>query len=345
MSSKDYVGKINESEISVFKLKSGRLEAKILNYGAIIQSLKLDGRDIVFGFDTLDGYIKTNDYYGAIAGRYANRIADGRFMLGDQKIILDKNENGISHLHGGFKGFDKAVWNTFSSEHYISLTKSFKDGNQGYPGNIDVSITYSLQYNRMVIIIDADSDADTVFNPTSHSYFNLSGANGENDILAHKLTLYADKYNEIDENKIPVGEAIPVEDTPFDFRKAIKIGERINEDNIQLEYGNGYDHNYWINKDNKNSIKIQNKTCYRAATVEYGNITMDVFSSQPCIQFYSGNFMNKPYPFNGGITQRPRYGFCLEPQVCPNSPNLPGCGDALLKKNEKYRYVEVIEFR
>ena len=344
MSGKRLFGMIGDREIHAFSLKCGKMEAEILNYGAIVRSLRVNGREIVFGFDTLDGYINTNDYHGAVVGRCANRIKGGRFMLGDKEVVLDCNE-GNNHLHGGFKGLDKAIWNSFGTDTYISLEKNSEDGDQKYPGSLDVSVNYFLQYNRLICIIEAETDEDTVFNPTLHCYYNLAGTNGTEDILGHKLTIYADRYNEINEEKLPLGEATSVDGTPFDFRDGAIIGDRINQSNRQLEIGSGFDHNFEINKDDRSAIDILGVHCYRAATLEHTDLTMDLYTSQPCIQLYTGNFINKPYPFSNGIDQRPRLGLCLEPQYTPNSPNLPGCGDTLLKPRTLFRYVQVLEFR
>ena len=344
MNNKRLFGMIGDREIHAYSLQCGRMEAEVLDYGAIIRKLSFKGRDIVFGFDDLDGYIGTNDYHGAVVGRVANRIKDGRFMLGDREIILDRND-GNNHLHGGYKGLDKAIWKSFGSDKYISLEKTTEDGDQKYPGNVDVTVNYFLQFNRLICVIEAITDEDTVFAPTLHCYYNLAGVSGNEDILNHKLTLYADKFNEVDEELIPTGEAVSVAGTPFDFSKGREIGERINDDNPQLKNGSGYDHNFHIQKNIDSSIEISGQTCYRAATVEHDEITMDIYTNQPCMQFYSGNFMNKPFKFSGGADQRPRLGFCLEPQVVPNSPNLPGCGKTLLTPNRIYRYVQVLEFR
>ncbi|MDD2269303.1 MAG: galactose mutarotase [Eubacteriales bacterium] len=344
MNSKRLFGMIGDREIHAYALQCGRMEAEVLDYGAIIRRLSFKGRDIVFGFDDLESYIKTNDYHGAVVGRVANRIKGGRFMLGGREVILDRND-GNNHLHGGIKGLDKAIWRSFGTDKYISLEKSSEDGDQKYPGNVEVTVNYFLQFNRLLCVIEAETDEDTVFGPTLHCYYNLAGVNSGEDILNHKLTLYCDKYNEVDDELIPVGEAAVVAGTPFDFRDGRLIGERIGEDNQQLKYGSGYDHNYHIRKDIESSIEISGMTCYRAATAEYSDMTMDLYTSQPCMQFYSGNFMNKPYKFSGGADQRPRLGFCLEPQFVPNSPNLPNCGRTLLKKNKLFRYMQVLEFR
>jgi len=326
------------------------LKARIMSYGAALVSLEVPDRegemgDIVLGHDAAEGYLNadTNPYFGAIVGRYGNRIAKGKFTLEGVEYSLATN-NDENHLHGGDKGFDKVVWEvnpegaSSKDGSQVTFTYVSKDGEEGYPGTLTCKVTYLLtNEDELKISYEARSDKDTVVNLTHHSYFNLTGT--ERDILDHELMLNADRYTPVDEGLIPTGELAVVKDTPMDFTKPTTIGARINEDNQQLKFGQGYDHNWVLNKENPGELTLAAEV-YEPTT---GRV-MAIHTTEPVIQFYSGNFLDGTIKGKGGRVYQLRYGFCLETQHFPDSPNQSEFPSTILKPGEKYSHITVHKF-
>jgi aldose 1-epimerase len=322
------------------------LQAAITNYGAIVTSLTAPDRagklaDVVLGFDTLDGYLGNHPYFGAICGRYANRIAQGTFTLDGRKYTLARN-NGDNHLHGGLKGFDKVVWQAQEVRGdggpALKLTYVSKDGEEGYPGTLTVTVTYALtDKNELRIDYHATTDKPTPVNLTQHSYFNLAGQ-GNGDILGHELLIHADRFTPVDAGLIPTGERRRVEGTPLDFRKPVAIGARINQDDEQLRFGRGYDHNWVLNK--KGAELSLAARAYEPTT---GRV-LEVSTTEPGMQFYCGNFLDGSNVGKGGKVYKHRFGFCLETQHFPDSPNKPDFPSTILRPGEEYRTTTVYKF-
>jgi aldose 1-epimerase len=319
---------------------------KIMNYGGTVTSLIVPDRngkmgDVVLGYDNLDGYLKNNPYFGSIIGRYANRIAKGRFILNGIEYKLAQN-NGENHLHGGIKGFDKVVWNAkeVKTGNGVGVELSYlsKDGEEGYPGNLSVTVTYILtNNNELKINYLATTDKDTVVNLTHHSYFNLAGA-GEGDILGHELMINADKFTPVDKNLIPTGELRSVKGTPMDFTQPTPIGARINQEDEQLIFGKGYDHNWVLNLVDGALTRVA-----RVYEPKTGRV-MEVFTTEPGMQFYSGNFLDGTITGKGGKVYYQRYGFCLETQHFPDSPNKPQFPSTVLKPGQTYKTTTIYQF-
>jgi aldose 1-epimerase len=315
------------------KNKNGA-EARIINYGGIVTSFKVPDRkgrmaDVVLGYDNLDGYLKSSAYFGCLVGRYGNRIGGARFTLNGKEHTLATN-NPPNSLHGGWKGFDKVVWTpkVMATSEGVVLELSYlsKDGEEGYPGNLEVKASYSLgNDNGLKLVYTATTDSETVVNLTQHSYFNLKGAG---DILGHVVMLNADKFTPVDETLIPTGEMKPVEGTPFDFRKPTAIGARINKDDEQLKFGKGYDHNWMLNK-KPGELAL----AARVVEPETG-LTLEVLTTEPGLQFYTGNFLDGKITGKGGWNYKHRNAFCMEPQHFPDSPNKPGFPSVVLKPGE-----------
>lgn len=334
-------------EVELYTLANSKgMEAAITTYGARVVSLKVPDRsgkaaDVVLGFDALDGYQQRNPYFGAIVGRYGNRIAKGHFTLNGVEYTLARN-NGENHLHGGLVGFDKVVWKarevSASGGQGLELSYRSKDGEEGYPGNLSVTVTYTLtDASELRIDYAATTDKDTVLNLTNHSYFNLAGA-GDGDVLGHQVTINADRYTPVDAGLIPTGELRSVEGTPFDFRQPHAIGERINGDDEQLKVGKGYDHNFAINGEAGTL-----RPAARVVEPRSGRV-MDVLTTQPGMQFYTGNYLDGTLKGKGGKTYGQRYGFCMETQHFPDSPNQPSFPAVVLKPGEQYRTTTVYRF-
>jgi len=317
------------------------LRARIMNYGAILVSLEVPDRDgnladITLGFDKLDGYLGVHPYFGAIVGRYANRIGKAAFKLDGVEYKLAAN-NGENHLHGGIKGFDKVVWRledlgVKGAGAVVKMSYISEDGEEGYPGNLACSVTYTLtQDDKLEISYDAETDKKTVINLTNHSYFNLAGQ-GTGDILGHEMMINADKYTVVDEGLIPTGENRNVKNTPMDFTAPMTIGSRIG----QVE--GGYDHNY--------VLKSGGGTLALAAKVHEptsGRI-MEIHTDQPGVQFYTGNFLDGSVTGKAGKVYQKNYGFCLETQHFPDSPNKPDFPTVVLHPGQKYSTVTVLRF-
>jgi aldose 1-epimerase len=321
---------------------SNGVEAAITNFGGIVVSLKVPDRngkpaDVVLGFDSLDGYLKGHPYFGAIIGRYGNRIAKGAFRLGGVEHSLARN-NGENHLHGGIKGFDKVVWKAKRDGQRLELSYLSKDGEEGYPGNLSVTVSYTLNdNNELRIDYSATTDKSTVVNLTNHSYFNLAGQ-GEGDILGHNVMIDADRFTPVDKGLIPTGELRRVEGTPFDFRKPHAIGERVGAKDEQLALGNGYDHNFVLNG-SAGSLRL----AARVTEPKSGRV-MEVLTKEPGVQFYIGNFLDGTIKGKGGKVYQRRYGFCLETQHFPDSPNKPNFPSVVLKPGSRYSTTTVYRF-
>ena len=320
------------------------IEVRAITYGGIITSLKVPDRsgrvdDVVLGFDTLEGYIRDHPYFGAIVGRYANRIAKGRFTLEGRTYTLATN-NGPNHLHGGKKGFDKAVWNAapVPGQSAVAFTRLSPDGEEGYPGNLTVRVTYTLtDKNELAVDYHATTDKATPVNLSHHSYFNLAG-DGAGDILRHELTINADRYTPVDAALIPTGAIAPVQGTPFDFRKPTVIGARIDQPNEQLKHGKGYDHNWVLTG---RGARLQ--PAARLSDPASGR-TLDIATTEPGMQFYSGNFLDGTLTGKAGHVYKQRAGLCLETQHFPDSPNQPKFPSTILKPGEEYRSKTVFTF-
>ncbi len=323
----------------LYFLHNGEMTAAITNYGARVVSLIVpdnNGRptDVVDGYDSIGKYIhQPETYFGAIVGRYGNRIAKGKFKLSGKEYSLYVN-NGPNSLHGGKKGFGAVIWNARKLDTAtLRLTYFSKDGEEGYPGNLNVTVTYKLGEHSLQIEYDATTDKETVLNLTNHAYFNLNGQ-GSGTINDHLLRIYATHYTPVDSTLIPTGNIDPVAGTPLDFRLPTAIGARVNDStNQQIRFGHGYDHNFVLDgaADPRDKMRI-------AADVrgDKSNITMTVMTDQPGIQFYGGNFMQGTNPLKGGKTDGYRTAFCLETQHYPDSPNEPSFPSSVLKPGEKY---------
>jgi aldose 1-epimerase len=345
--SKTAIGKTAAGEaVDLYTLRNAKgLSVDIANYGGIVVSLRTPDRnnrinDIVLGFDTLDGYLGDHPYFGAIIGRYGNRIAKGRFSLDGQEYSLARN-NGENHLHGGIRGFDKVVWTARLNPASNSLELSYlsKDGEEGYPGNLSVKVTYTLTENdELKIDYDATTDKTTVVNLTNHSYFDLRGQESQGDISGHRIMIAADRFTPVDSGLIPTGELRPVEGTPFDFRQPRAIGERISADDEQIRIGKGYDHNFVLNS-NGGTLAL----AARVTEPDTGRV-MEVYTTEPGVQFYTGNFLDGSIIGKGGKRYAHRSGFCLETQHFPDSPNHPNFPPVILKPGSRYRTTTVYGF-
>jgi aldose 1-epimerase len=323
------------------------VEAKITNYGGIVVSLKVPDRsgkfdDVVLGFNDLADYLKPHPYFGALIGRYGNRIAKGRFTLNGVEYKLAVN-NGENTLHGGLKGFDKAIWTGRETKTKagpaVVLNYLSKDGEEGYPGNLSVRVTYTLtNSDDLRIDYSASTDKDTVTNLTHHSYFNLAGE-GNGDILNHRILINATKFVPTDAGSIPTGELRPVAGTPFDFLKTTAIGARINQDEEQLKLGNGYDHT-WVINGRPGTLRLAAQV-YEPTSGR----RMQVWTTEPGVQFYTGNFLDGTLTGKSGKIYQRRFGFCLETQHFPDSPNQPSFPTTTLKKGATYTSTTIYRFR
>ncbi len=324
------------------------LEARVITYGGIIVALRTPDRagrldDVVLGFDTLDQYEKDSPYFGAIVGRYGNRIGSGRFTLDGMTYRLATND-GANHLHGGVRGFDKVVWDVkaFDGPQGVGvvLTYTSPDDEEGYPGALDTRVTYALT-DRDELVVDyfATTDRATHVNLTQHSYFNLAGA-GARDVLDHEVTLNAAQYTPVDVALIPTGEIAPVQGTPLDFRSPTALGARIGEAHEQIHYGRGYDHNFVLDRNGAGLVHAA-----RVADPDTGRV-LDVHTTEPGVQFYSGNFLGETGSVVGksGRVYGARYGFSLETQHFPDSPNKPHFPSTVLRPSEEYRSRTVFAF-
>ena len=317
------------TSVDVITLEAGGLEMTVLTYGCIIASLAVPDAgghtaNVVLGFDRVEPYIDTSPYFGAVVGRYANRIAGARFAIGGRQHRLSSNEPP-NHLHGGFKGFDKRMWDAEASGNGTAVVfrRRSPDGEEGYPGSLDMQVTYTLADRGLRIGYQAVTDAPTHVNLTQHSYFNLRGNGG--DVLSHCLAINASTYLPVDERQIPTGEFAPVANSPFDFQEPVAIGSRLHTDHAQLVRGGGYDHNFNLNR-------ADTALALAARVLEPSSgRTLELRTTEPGLQFYSGQVVG-------------HRGFCLEPQHYPDSPNRPDFPSTLLRPGERHESMTVYTF-
>ena len=322
------------------------MEARITNFGGVVVSLKVPDRndslaDVVLGFDSLEPYFEDSPYFGALIGRYGNRIADGKFTLNGEEYTLVQNNMG-NHLHGGIKSFGKVLWQAepVQADSSVGLTLHYlsADGEEGYPGALDVTVAYTLTNdNALRIHYQATTDAPTIVNLTNHSYFNLAGQD-HGSILNHEVMINADQFVPVDSTLIPTGELAEVEGTPLDFTEPTKVGARIDDNHPQLAYGMGYDHCWVLNKEEGELA--------RAATVyePTSGRLMEVLTTEPGVQFYSGNFLNGSLTGKDGAVYQKRSGLCLETEHFPDSPNQPGFPSTELNPGETYETTTIYKF-
>ncbi len=338
----------NGERVNQFILKNQNgIEVRIIEYGGIITHLFTPDKngvlsDIALGFDELEGYLKGHPYFGAVIGRYGNRICDGKFNIGETQYQLTIND-GPNQLHGGINGLDKKLWKgeILHNEAYptLRLRCSSKDGEEGFPGNISVQVEYTLTENdELIINYSVTTDAPTHLNLTHHSYFNLSG-NPENNILDHQVQINADSFIPVNESLIPIGELRKVKDSVFDFKEFKQIGKDIDQPEEQIKRGRGYDHCFVLNN-SQNGIQEKVATVYHP---ENGRL-IEVFTSEPGIQFYTGNFLDGTIRGKNNIAYDHRCGFCLETQHFPDSPNQSNFPSTLLLPNETYRSSTIYKF-
>lgn len=344
---KEDFGITNEGRnVERYTLTNSRgMRVQVITYGGIITSIEVPDKngnfqDVVLGYDNLDDYEKNNPYFGALIGRFGNRIANGKFTLDNNEFTLAQND-GQNHLHGGVKGFDKVVWDAdpliSNDEAILRLSYLSKDMEEGYPGNLSVVVEYILnQNNELKVHYSAETDKTTIVNLTQHSYFNLSGSE---DILSHDLFINADHYLPVDETLIPVGELSSVEGTPFDFKIAKPIGRDIEEKNEQLQRGLGFDH-CWVLNDPDSGMRTA-----AILSEPLTGRTMEIITDQPAIQFYSGNFLNGTHPIkNSDSFYGHRSGLCLETQHYPNSPNENTFPSVVLEPGESFESRTIFSF-
>ncbi len=343
----DIFGKLdNGTQVNIYTLKnSNGVEAKIINYGGAVVSLKVPDKnnnfeDVVLGYDNLESYINGDKFFGALIGRCGNRIEYGKFKINGVEYNLATN-NGNNHLHGGIKGYDKVIWNVKTIDEKsdtLELSYLSKDGEENYPGNLNVTVTYTItEDNSLKIDYKAVSDKDTVVNLTNHSYFNLSG-HASGDILNHELMINADKFTVNDKYSIPHGETRDVAESPMDFRTLTTIGKNIDADYDQIIFGSGYDHN-WILNTNGDVSKLAAKV-----VDEKSGRVMEVYTTTPGVQFYSSNFLDGSDIGKGGTPYNRRTGICLETQYVPNAINLKNVKSTLLKAGEEYKHTTIYKF-
>ena len=344
----EHFGLVEGKEVSLYTLTNRNgVEARITNYGGIVLSLKVPDRegrldDVVLGYDGVGDYVSGNPkYMGAIIGRFGNRVAAGRFTLNGVEYLLATN-SGDNHLHGGVKGFDRVVWSArpIKIRNGVALELKYlsRDGEEHYPGNLRARVVYTLtDRNELKIDYFATTDKDTIINLTQHSYFNLAGqANG--DVLNHQLTIAASRFTPVNPKLIPTGELRSVKDTPMDFTHPTAIGARINADDEQLKLGNGYDHN-WVLDGRMGELR----RIAEAFEPTTGRV-MEVWTTEPGVQLYTGNYLDDSKPGKGGRAYKNRAGFCLETQHFPDSPNKSGFPTTTLRKGGAYRSTTVYKF-
>ena len=325
----EYFGETDGQEVRLYTLTNNRgLEISITNYGGAVVSLKAPDRngsfaDVVLGFDTLEEYVRNPRYFGGLIGRHANRIGVGKFVLNGSVIQLTQN-NGANHLHGGAKGFDKRVWKVVDHDTRLHLEYFSRDGEEGYPGDLKTNVTYTLSgENELEIDYTATSDRDTIVNLTNHSYFNLAGGG---DILSHELTLHDGGFTPVSNDLIPTGEIEPVENTRMDFRQSRPIAS------------GGYDHNFVLSEYNGSL-----RPAARLYEPRSGRV-LEILTTQPGIQFYSGNFLDGSFNGKGGAVYHQYAGLCLEPQHFPDAPNHQNFPSTVLRAGEVYKHVSVYRF-
>ena len=335
-------------KVTLYTLTNSKgASATISDYGGLVTSLRMPDRggkfdDVVLGYGSLEGYLKESPYFGALIGRYGNRIAKGVFTLDGTTHHLPVN-NGPNALHGGIKGFDKVLWNATpvmtGGGPSLKLSYTSKDGEEGYPGTLSVTAVYTLtDRNELKLVYRATTDKPTIVNLTHHSYFNLAGQ-GNGTILDHLVTLKAGHFTPVDKDLIPTGEIAPVKGTPFDFRKPTAIGARINQPDQQLHFGGGYDHN-WV------ADKLPHTLGLIAKVEDPGSgRILEVLSTEPGVQFYTGNFLDGTITGKEGKVYPHRSAFCLEPQHFPDSPNHPNFPSVVLKPGQTYKNTIIYRFK
>ena len=349
MVEKKLFGKLADgAEVFSYTLRNSKgMEAKIINYGATVVSLiapDKDGKysDVVLGYDDIDGYVNGTSYFGAIVGRYGNRIGKGKFKLDDDDYQLTIN-NGENHLHGGVEGFNKRLWTVVSAEETptgssITLKYVSQDGEEGYPGKVELTVVYNLtNENELQINYTGVTDKTTILNPTHHSYFNLTG-DPNITILDHELMIDAENFTPVDAGLITTGKFEKVENTPMDFSKPKMIGKDIDAKYEQLKFGGGYDHNWVLNKHEEKIFKCAD--LYEPISGRF----MEIFTDQRGLQFYSGNFLDGKVKGKNGVMYNYRTGLCLETQCYPDSPNKPEWPSAVLKPGDVYRQTTIYKF-
>jgi aldose 1-epimerase len=345
---KEAFGKTGDGRpVALYTLtNSNGMEVRAMTYGGIIVSIRVPDKngkiaDVVLGYDTVDGYLVNPSYFGAVVGRYANRIANGAFTLDGVKYTLAKND-GPNSLHGGLVGFNKRLWEAkeFKNAKGVGVSLSYlsKDGEEGYPGNLKVKVTYTLtDENQLIIDYQATADKATPLNISQHSYFNLAGE-GSGDILGHEMMLNADRFTPVDKTLIPTGELRPVQGGPFDFTKSTAIGARINSDDEQMVFGRGYDHNFVLNR------KDDSLTLAARAHEPASGRVLEVYTTEPAVQFYSGNFLDGSLVGKQGHAYKLRNGFCLETQHYPDSPNHPDFPSTIVRPDKGFQSQTVFKF-
>lgn len=343
-----YFGSVEGKNVKRYTISfKDKLVISITNYGGIITSLSTPDKngkmeDIVLGYNSLDGYLEATPYFGAIVGRYGNRISKGQFTLKGKAYQLATN-NDVNHLHGGDKGFDKVVWEVEKSEinngkGIIKLKYVSKAGEEGYPGKLITLVTYTITEEGVEVLYEAETNESTVVNLTQHAYFNLSG-DLSTKVLDHSLTIEADSLVPIDSTLIPTGDLMPVANTPFDFTKSKLIGKDIEQDNEQLKVAGGYDHCWALN----GGITDEVRKIASAHHAGSGRV-LEVFTTEPGVQFYSGNFLDGTIKGKDNIIYQKRSGFCLETQHFPDSPNQPNFPSVVLEPGEKYSTKTTFKF-
>jgi aldose 1-epimerase len=344
-SAENFKTAIDGKQINLYVLKNGNMQVAVTNYGARIVSIVVPDKngnptDVSVGYDAVQPYTEGGDtYFGAIVGRYGNRIAKGKFKLDGKEYTLATN-NGANHLHGGTKGFSREVWNAQQpNDSTLVLNYVSKDGEEGYPGNLNAKVTYTVLNNdQLKIDYEATTDKNTVLNLTNHTYFNLNGQ-GSGTINNHLVMINADKYTPVDSTLIPTGKFEPVKGTPLDFTSPATIGARVDDSsNQQIKFGHGYDHNFVLNT--KGNINT------KAAEVigDESGIVMDVYTLQPGLQFYGGNFMDGSHTLKEGKKDDHRTAFCMETQHYPDSPNQPNFPSTELKPGQQYKSTTIYAF-
>lgn len=336
---------IDGKKVNLYWIENKGIKAAFTNYGGRLIGLWVAGKngkqtDVVVGLNSVKGFKNsTEPYFGATIGRVGNRIAKGQFTLEGKKYQVPLN-NGKNALHGGIKGFQDVVWDVSkTNENTLVFSYVSPDGEQGFPGNLTVKVTYTLTADKTIKMeYEATTDKTTVVNLTNHAFFNLNGE-GSGTILKHELQIYADKFTPVDAGLIPSGELKPVQNTPFDFSSKHTIGERIETKDEQLKFGGGYDHNYVLNGTKKNGLN-------HAATIsgDQSGITLDIYTEEPGLQLYSGNFMQSKNTFKSGAKDDFRTAFALETQHFPDAPNQPKFAPIILKSGQKYHTVSYYQF-
>jgi len=337
---KEVFGKVDSKNVHLYTLtnKNGAI-CKITNYGGIVTDIQVPDKrgkldSVILGFDSLEKYLEGHPYFGCITGRYANRIAEGKFTIDGNEYTLATN-NGDNHLHGGEKGFDKQIWKAkeIQTANHVSLelTRTSPDGEEGYPGNLDTTVTYKwTNDNALEIDYKAKTDKPTVLNLTNHCYFNLTG--GKKDILNHNLTITANRMVPTNDAGIPTGRLMNVAGTPFNFTTPHPIGQRINTNHIQIKNGIGYDHN-WVLNNQDGDVALAAKVSESST----GRV-LEVLTDQPGIQFYTGNYLDGSLTGRNDVNYKHRYGFCLETQIYPDSPNQESFPNAILRPGKTYKH-------